>query len=289
MMRVTTNSTIYTYQKNLLKTSNQLYSAMNSMTTGRNFDAYSADPAAATRAFQIHSSLNATNAQASNNQTVHKKFSTAWDVADDVIDMVTDLGVSPTMKGLNDPSGLSTLNTQGDVIFSGAESIIQSLNSKYDNSFIFGGADTENPPFAIETVRGQALSHLPQCAHRRPGPQLLHPDLSRCQRQRGPGQGWQRPDQPADAGQLEGRAHVCGHRHRFRSWTKTARWWTPPPLTLPSPAWISWAAAVWTPTETPITRSPSWCVCPRFSRAMTRRRRPGAPAGDKEDAAASAQ
>ncbi|MDR3729879.1 MAG: hypothetical protein Q3X94_08875 [Oscillospiraceae bacterium] len=152
MMRVTTNSTIYTYQKNLLKTSNQLYSAMNSMTTGRNFDSYSADPAAATRAFQIHSSLNATNAQASNNQTVHKKFSTAWDVADDVIDMVTDLGVSPTMKGLNDPSGLSTLNTQGDVIFSGAESIIQSLNSKYDNSFIFGGADTENPPFAIETV-----------------------------------------------------------------------------------------------------------------------------------------
>ena len=70
MMRVTTNTTLYTYQKNLLKSSNQLYSAMNSLMTGRNFDSYAADPAAATRAFKIHSSLNATNAQYSNNTTV---------------------------------------------------------------------------------------------------------------------------------------------------------------------------------------------------------------------------
>lgn len=45
MLRVTTNSTLYTYQKNLLKNTNQLYSAMNTMMTGRNFDSYSADPA----------------------------------------------------------------------------------------------------------------------------------------------------------------------------------------------------------------------------------------------------
>ena len=34
MLRVTTNSTIYTYQKNLLKSTNQLYSAMNAMMSG---------------------------------------------------------------------------------------------------------------------------------------------------------------------------------------------------------------------------------------------------------------
>ena len=66
MLRVTTNSTIYSYRKNLLKSTNQLYSAMNSMMSGRNFDTYAADPAAATRAFQIHSSLNATNTQYAN-------------------------------------------------------------------------------------------------------------------------------------------------------------------------------------------------------------------------------
>lgn len=151
MMRITTNTTLYTYQKNLMKSSNQLYSAMNSVITGRNFDTYAADPAAATRAFQIHSSLNATNTQASNNNAVLKKFSTAWDVADDMIDkLVIDLAQAPALKGLSD-TNLSTLNTQGDVIFSGAESIIQSLNNTYNGSYIFAGADTQNPPFAIET------------------------------------------------------------------------------------------------------------------------------------------
>ncbi len=151
MMRITTNSTLYTYQKNLLKNSNQLYSAMNSLTTGRNFDSYSADPAAATRAFQIHSSLNATNAQVSNNKTVYNKFSSAWDMADDMINNLThDLGETPLLSGLNQPSW-STLNTQGDVILSGAEAMVQSLNAKYDGNYVFNGADTKNPPFAIET------------------------------------------------------------------------------------------------------------------------------------------
>ncbi len=156
MLRVTTNSTLYTYKRNLLKSSNQLYSAMSAMMSGRNFDSYSADPAAATRAFKIHSSLNATNAQAANNTTVMNKFSTAWDVADDLVnDLVTNLGQVPALKGLNDPTSLSTMNTQGDILYSGAEAIVQSLNSKYDNSFIFGGADTQNPPFAIEEVDGK--------------------------------------------------------------------------------------------------------------------------------------
>ena len=151
MMRITTNTTLYTYQKNLMKSSNQLYSAMNSVITGRNFDTYAADPAAATRAFQIHSSLNATNTQASNNNAVLKKFSPAWVVAVDMVDkLVTDLAQAPALKGLSD-TNLSTLNTQGDVIFSGAESIIQSLNNTYNGSYIFAGADTQNPPFAIET------------------------------------------------------------------------------------------------------------------------------------------
>lgn len=156
MIRVTTNSTLYTYQKNLLKSSNQLYAAMSAMTSGRNFDTYAANPAAATRAFKIHSSLNATNAQAANNQTVYKKFSTAWDMADDFLNELShDLAETPLIKGLNQPDW-STLNTNGDIIFSGAEAMVQSLNSKYDKGYIFAGADTDNPPFAIETENGKS-------------------------------------------------------------------------------------------------------------------------------------
>lgn len=150
MMRITTNSTLYTYQKNLMKSTNYLYSAMKSLMTGRNFDSYSADPAAATRAFNIHSSLNSTNTQYSNNKTVLGKFSTAWDIADDMIDkLVSDLAQAPALQGLND-TNLSTLNTQGDIIYSGAEAVIQSLNSQYGGNYLFNGADTQNAPFALE-------------------------------------------------------------------------------------------------------------------------------------------
>lgn len=151
MMRVTTHSTIYTYQNNLLKSSNQLYSAMNQLMTKRNFDTYAADPAAATRAFKIHSSLNATNAQYANNTAVYNKFATAWDIADDFLDkLAQDLAETPLIQGLNDPNG-TVRSTFGDVILAGAESMVQSLNNKYGTDYIFGGADTQNPPFAIET------------------------------------------------------------------------------------------------------------------------------------------
>lgn len=151
MFRVTTNGTLYTYKQNMLKTSNKLYSAMNTLMTGRNFDSYSADPAAATRAFRLHSSLNATNTQASNNDMVFKKFSTAWDVADSLVNELShDLAQTPLLEGLNQPNW-SNLNTQGDIILSGAKAMVQSLNSTYNGKFLFNGADTENPPFAIET------------------------------------------------------------------------------------------------------------------------------------------
>lgn len=153
MFRVTTNGTLYTYKQNMLKTSNKLYSAMNTLMTGRNFDSYSADPAAATRAFRLHSSLNATNTQASNNDMVFKKFSTAWDVADSLVNELShDLAQTPLLEGLNQPNW-SNLNTQGDIILSGAEAMVQSLNSTYNGKFLFNGADTENPPFAIVTER----------------------------------------------------------------------------------------------------------------------------------------
>lgn len=154
MMRITTRGSLYTYQNNLMKSTNQLYTAMNRYMSKRNFDSYSTNPAAATRAFKIHSSLNALNAQYANNNTVEKKFSTAWDIADDIInDLSLNLGKVPALGGLN-TANISALNTQGEVLESGAEAIIQSLNNKYGDSFIFNGADTQNPPFAIEEENG---------------------------------------------------------------------------------------------------------------------------------------
>ena len=153
MIRVTTNGTLYNYKSSFNQTANQLNSAMMKLMTGRNFDTYAANPAGATRAFQIHSSINATNAQYDNNQTVLSKFETAWSSIQGVLDgfdgLATDSRLS-ALSGLND-TNLSTLNTQGQLIRESAEGIIQSLNAKYGDDFMFAGADTQNAPFSITT------------------------------------------------------------------------------------------------------------------------------------------
>lgn len=151
MIRVTTNNTLWQYQTNLNKSANQLYSAMGKMMTGRNFDSYAANPAGATRAFKIYSSLNATNAQASNNQTVINKFSTAYSSLDQIADKVySEMALVPSLTGLNDPQ-LSNLASLSQTLNEGADAIVQMLNGKYSNEYLFNGAETGDAPFEIVT------------------------------------------------------------------------------------------------------------------------------------------
>ena len=151
MIRVTTNNTLWQYQTNLNKSANQLYSAMGKMMTGRNFDSYAANPAGATRAFKIYSSLNATNAQASNNQTVINKFSTAYSSLDQIADKVySEMALVPSLTGLNDPQ-LSNLGSLSQTLNEGADAIVQMLNGKYSNDYLFNGAETGDVPFEIVT------------------------------------------------------------------------------------------------------------------------------------------
>ena len=167
MIRITTNSSLRMYRSNLMKSTNSLNSAMTKLMTKRQFSSYASNPAAATRAFKIHSSLNATNAQYSNNDTVLHKYETAWSTLESVLDgydgLVQDTGRVPALSGLND-TNLSTLNTQGQIIREGAEAIIQAMNGKYGNNFVFAGADSLNAPFAINdkgfvTYRGVEIDN----------------------------------------------------------------------------------------------------------------------------------
>lgn len=156
MIRVTTNGSLRMYKSNLMQSTSSMNSAMTKLMTQRNFSSYSADPAAATRAFKIHSSLNATRVQASNNETVKNKFGTAYSTLDIVIgDIADSMGQIPALEGLNGPNE-TNVNALGQVLRSGAEAIVQSMNSQYDSKFIFAGTDTANPPFAIEEENGQS-------------------------------------------------------------------------------------------------------------------------------------
>ena len=149
MIRITTGGTLYNYKSQLMNSTNQLNNAYNTVLTGRRFNAYSEDPASATQAFRLRSSLATADKQATNNDTVIKKFSTAWDIIGDVYnDLTIEMGKVPALEGSND-TNLSVLPELGKVLKSGAEAIVQDMNAKYGDNFIFGGAETLEVPFEL--------------------------------------------------------------------------------------------------------------------------------------------
>lgn len=154
MIRITTNGTLYSYKSQLMNSTNKLNDAYNTVLTGRKFNSYDADPAAATQAFRLRSSLATADKQSSNNDTVIKKFSTAWDIIGDVYeDLTIDMGKVPALEGSND-TNLSVLPELGKILKSGAAAIVQDMNAKYGDNFIFGGAETLKVPFVLDEETG---------------------------------------------------------------------------------------------------------------------------------------
>lgn len=150
-MRITTNAMLYNYQNNLMNNTNLMNNAMTKVMTQRQFNSYATNPAAATRAFKVHSSLNAVQAQHSNNQMVTSKFETAWSNIQGILDDLSDeLGRVPALQGLNGTNAMDDLDSQALVLRGAAEGIIQSMNAQYDDDYIFAGSDNRNPPFAID-------------------------------------------------------------------------------------------------------------------------------------------
>ncbi len=166
-MRITTNGSMYKYQSGLANATMIRDETMHKILSQRNFDSYAQDPAGATRAFRVHSSLNETDTQHANTSTIIGKNEVAWVNMETVIDDLTNaLGQVPAMSGLSD-TNLSTLDIQGQVLFQGAEAIVSGMNAKYNDQYIFNGADTYEAPFSIEqdgdnhyvAYRGVSLSH----------------------------------------------------------------------------------------------------------------------------------
>lgn len=147
-LRITTNGTLYTYKSNLMKSYKKLTSAGEKVMTNRNFNSYAENPAAASQAFQLRRSLWETDAQLTNSNAVVNKFNSAWKALDNVINNLgNDLANVSDLRGLNDATA-SGRKPLGQTLLSTAESVVQTMNAKYGDDFVFAGADGLNVPFS---------------------------------------------------------------------------------------------------------------------------------------------
>lgn len=152
MIRATTSGVLNSYRTNLMQSFITQSTAMKNMLKPRNFHSYADDTAAASRSYQIRRSLQRTGAQLGSSQSVTYKFESAWaalgSVVDDVSNSHSKSEWHDVLVALNDPTG-DARQALGKAMTKLGDDIIQCMNTKYGDNFVFAGADGLNVPFEI--------------------------------------------------------------------------------------------------------------------------------------------
>lgn len=156
MIRATTSGVMLNYRRNLMNSFISMGNAHNTMLTQRNFNSYAEDPASAAKAFKLRKSRMSVETQYTICDDTFHKYQTAFaslQSMDEVLDtkssecMKTLSGT--TLTWLNDPTG-DAREQLTKVLDQMSEMLVQNMNQKYGESFIFAGADGHNVPFEIK-------------------------------------------------------------------------------------------------------------------------------------------
>ena len=153
MIRATTGGVLRGYKTGLMSSFIRLNSARDTVLTQRKFNSYAEDPAAAAQSYQLHRAFQRTDSQITISNSTIRKFSTAYTAVNSVVDMVDNEQTSSSwyavLRAANQPTG-SGRTALGVELKELAESIVQTMNNQYGNTFSFAGADGLNVPFTWE-------------------------------------------------------------------------------------------------------------------------------------------
>ena len=153
MIRATTIGVLKNYRYGLNNSFVKMNDARTTMLTHRNFNSFAEDPSAASLSFQLRRARMTVESQKTVCDTAYRKFQSAWSSLDTVIskvDNVTKNSISEAdLKALNEPTsgdygGRSALGKELDEL---ANTLVQVMNNKYADTFLFSGADGQTVPF----------------------------------------------------------------------------------------------------------------------------------------------
>ena len=156
MIRATTGGVLKSYRRNLMNSFIARNKAQDTVLTQRNFNSYAEDPTSAARAFKLRKARMTVQSQYSVCTDTHKKFQTGWSSLEGISKPIDTETAEPmktltgtTLSMLNDPTG-DAREQLTKVLDQISQTIVQNLNQKYGENFIFSGADGHNVPFEIK-------------------------------------------------------------------------------------------------------------------------------------------
>lgn len=159
MIRATTGGVLKSYRSNLMNSFISMNRARDTVLSQRNFNSYAEDPAAAAKAFRLRKSRMTVDSQHDICNDTLKKYQAGFSCLQSIDEVLDTQGAidgsfmntlhGATLTWLNDPTG-DAREQLTKALDQMSESLIQTMNQKYGDNFIFAGADGHNVPFKIE-------------------------------------------------------------------------------------------------------------------------------------------
>ncbi len=156
MIRATTGGVLKSYRTNLMNSFIGMNKSRDTVLSQRNFNTYAEDPAAAARAFRLRKARMTVDSQHTICSDTLKKYQTAYSCLQSMDEALDTETASPlntikgmTLKWLNDPTG-DAREQLTKALDQMSQILVQDMNQKYGDNFIFAGADGHNVPFEIE-------------------------------------------------------------------------------------------------------------------------------------------
>lgn len=156
MIRATTGGVLKSYRANLMGSFISMNKSRDTVLSQRIFNSFAEDPASAAKAFRLRKSRMTVDSQHDICSDTLKKYQTAYSCLqsmDEALDTETSSPLNTvkgtTLKWLNDPTGdaREQLSKALDQL---SQILVQDMNQKYGDNFIFAGADGHNVPFEIK-------------------------------------------------------------------------------------------------------------------------------------------
>lgn len=148
-MRISTNSIIRNYRTNLGKSTGRLNESREKVLTERKFNRASQDPAAANKAFQLRREYLKNEDYMHNLEVAQGQLA----ATESSLMQVNEMGKQvkgDILRALNGATSKEGRTAIAQNLEETAESIVMSMNARYGDKFLFGGAATKEAPFELK-------------------------------------------------------------------------------------------------------------------------------------------
>lgn len=148
-MRISTNAVLRNYRSGLNKSINKLNAARDRTLTERKFVKASEDPASATKAFQLRREY------LKNEDYIHNVSVAQGEISatESSLMQINEMGKTVKeglLRGVTGTLSPEARNAVAQNMEETAESMVMSMNARYGDKFMFGGASTKEAPFELK-------------------------------------------------------------------------------------------------------------------------------------------